>query len=419
VHAAKKGNETVMVGCGVYLAEAPMESKPRPTMKAMDLVSLVREAAAILEKKGTQAYTEFRQKGSQWYHDDSYLFVFNMEGVRTFHAAEPESEGRNDISLQDVVGRPIVRMILDAGSTPYGEGWVHYMYPEPGDIFPTWKSSFVKRVVFPSGEPHIVGCGIYRMQMDKAFIEDVVDRAASLVARMGKEAFPLLRDKKGPFYFMDTYVFIQTPEGVELLNPAQPSLEGRNLIDLKDLNGKNVVRDEIAAAMTEGSAWLECYWYKPGDNQPARKQTYVRKVSYDGQTVIIGSGYYHDEPGTNDRTAGFQKIAWKELDVQQLTGNLTRQYVFGEKGTISRFTAKAGTKVARHYHENEEFAYILSGSVRYIFDDREVVLNTDETMIVPPNVPHGLAILEDTVLLDFFAPERRDWLRGEDQYLRS
>jgi signal transduction histidine kinase len=304
VHAARKGDETVMVGCGVYLADAPVEIMPKATTSAMELASLVREAADILEKQGQQAFGEFRRKDSKWYHEDTYLFVFDMNGNRVFHAAEPQTEGNNDISLKDVMGRPIVSMILEAGSAPNGEGWVHYMYPEPGAVFPVWKSSFVKRVVFPSGTPYIVGCGIYRMQMDKAFIEDVVERAASLVAQKGKEAFPLLRDRKGPFVFMDTYVFIQTPEGTELVNPAQPSLEGKNLFELKDLKGKSFVRDEIAAAIKEGKAWLECYWYKPGDNRPVPKQTFVRRVSHDGETFIVGSGFYSDESGDTGKMTG-------------------------------------------------------------------------------------------------------------------
>ena len=297
VHAARKGDETVMVGCGVYLPGAPLEIKPKARKTATELISLVREASEILALQGPKAFSEFRLKDSKWYHDDTYLFVFDLNGVRVFHAAEPETEGRNDISLKDVMGKPMVSMILETGSTPYGEGWVHYMYAEPGNIFPVWKSSFVKRVVFPSGTPYIVGCGIYRMQMDKAFIEDVVDRAASLVSLKGKEAFPLLRDRKGPFVFMDTYVFIQTPQGIELVNPAQPSLEGKNLIDLKDLKGRSFVRDEINAALKDGKAWLECYWYKPGDNEPVPKLTFVRRVDHDDETFIVGSGFYRDEPG--------------------------------------------------------------------------------------------------------------------------
>jgi signal transduction histidine kinase len=95
--------------------------------------------------------------------------------------------------------------------------------------------------------------------------------------------------------FLDTYVFVDSPDGTELVNGAQRSLEGKNIIDLKDLNGKALARDYIAAAMKDGSAWVDYYWYKPGDNTPARKQAYVRKVQYGQDTYIVGSGLYMND----------------------------------------------------------------------------------------------------------------------------
>ena len=53
-----------------------------------------------------------------------------------------------------------------------------------------------------------------------------------------------------------------------------------------------MVREEIDAAMKEGSAWLDFYWYRPGENEPARKRTYVRKVRSGKDTYIVGSGIY-------------------------------------------------------------------------------------------------------------------------------
>jgi integrase len=61
---------------------------------------------------------------------------------------------------------------------------------------------------------------------------------------------------------------------------------------LRDLKGKAVVRDEIAATMETGSAWVDLYWYKPGHNTPARKQTFLRKVQHGQDTYIVGSGMY-------------------------------------------------------------------------------------------------------------------------------
>lgn len=292
VSRAQMGGKWVLVGCGVYLADAPKLTTTSPKMTAQELMSLVRDAAKVFEQQGEKAYPDFREKGSRWYKEGTYFFVWTMDGIRNFHAADPSSEGVNVSGLKDIHSRPFGKMILDAGATKEGEGWVHYMYPEPGDIFPTWKSSFVKRVTFPSGKKFIIGCGIYNMTLDKVFIEDVVNRAATLVAEGGKDAFPKLRDKTGSFVFMDTYVFVDNPEGIELVNPGQPSLEGKNLIREKDLHGKPVVREYIDAAMKKGSAWVDYYWYRPGDNKIAKKNTYVKKVQHGKETYVLGSGLY-------------------------------------------------------------------------------------------------------------------------------
>jgi signal transduction histidine kinase len=298
VSKAKMGDSWVLVGAGVYLADAPKAAARKQTMTATELRSFVRSAAAELEKHGEKAFPDFRKKGSKWFQEDIYLFVWSLDGTRVLHAADPTMEGKNVDGTKDALGKPYGKMFLETATSPEGEGWVHYVFPEPGDIFPAWKSSFVKRLKFPSGKEYLVGSGIYNMQMDKAFIEDLVNRAATLVEARGQDAFTELRDKQGAFYFMDTYVFVIRPDGTELVNPAQPSLEGKNLMDLKDLQGKEVVKEEIAAAMKDGSAWLEHYWYKPGDNTMAPKQTFVRRVQHGGDTYIVGSGFY----GVNGKT---------------------------------------------------------------------------------------------------------------------
>jgi signal transduction histidine kinase len=293
VSGAQLGGARVVVGCGVYLADAPRETQAPETMTAPELMALVREGAALLQQQGTQAYSEFRQPGSKWFQDNTYCFVLTLEGLTEFHAAEPQREGKKEPGI-DPRGRPFIRMMLDVGAGDTGEGWVHYLWHEPESIFPAWKSTFVKRVTLPTGETRILGCGIYNMPMDKVFIEDLVNRAAGLIGEGGRDAFPKLRDESGPFVFMDTYVFVMSPEGIELMNPAYPSLEGRDLKDVRDLRGNPAIQDEIDAAMSQGSAWLECYWYRPGDNVPARKLTYVRKVEFGGESYIVGSGIYQD-----------------------------------------------------------------------------------------------------------------------------
>lgn len=295
VKKAKMGDTWVLVGAGIYLANAPRVATSKKEVTPNDLKNFVSSAAAKLEKEGEKAFPDFRKKDSQWYKGDKYLFVWDLSGKRIFHAADPSIEGDIVDGTKDALGRPYGKMFLETASSPAGEGWVHYMYPEPGDIFPAWKSSYIERVTFPSGKQYLVGSGIYSMKMDSVLIEDMVNQATALIEEKGRKAFDELRNKKGPFYFMDTYIFVTSPEGKELVNPAQPSLEGKNLIDMKDLQENKFVKQEIDLAMQKGSGWVENTWFKPGTNNPAPKMTFVKKAEANGETFIVGSGYYPEE----------------------------------------------------------------------------------------------------------------------------
>lgn len=283
----------LLVACGVYLADAP-KGAPLTTMTAPQLMTLVHEGAVLLATRGEDAYAELGRKGSKWFGDDTYFFVWTLDGTRTFHAADPSLVGSNAAAATDSIGRPYGRMFLDVAATPSGRGWVHYMYPEPGNIFPVWKSVFLERVTLPTGEKRLIGCGVYNMKLDRTMIADVVDHAAALVAERGADAFPLLRDKRGPFVFMDTYVFVDSPQGLELVNAAQPFLEGKNVAQLRDAKGKAAAEEYIAAAMKQGSAWVDYDWYRPGSNAIAKKHTLVRKVQSPQGVYVVGSGLYGD-----------------------------------------------------------------------------------------------------------------------------
>ncbi len=294
VARATWAGETYVVGCGVYAPGSTKSVLRAVHLTPSELMQRVHEAASLIEKEGELAYLKLQEKGSRWFHDDSYFFAWSMDGERIFHAAEPERVGESVLGLRDVLGRPYAKMILEMGASREGQGWVHYLHPKPQELFPVWKSVFVQRVTYPSGRRVILGCGIYQMKVDHVLIEDLVSRAAALVSEKGPEAFSELRDRTGPYSFMDTYVFIQTPKGVELVNSAFPNLEGRSLLEVHDLKGAAVIRDELKAVESHGSAWVEARWYRPGSNAPARKLSYVKKVEHSGQIYIVGSGLYPD-----------------------------------------------------------------------------------------------------------------------------
>jgi signal transduction histidine kinase len=258
-----------------------------------DLVSLVRGAAALVASKGETVFGEFKKEGSEWRHGNLYIFILDTNGNMVLHP-DPALEGKNEMELKDINGKPVIKNILQVatGYDKRGEGWSHYEWPEPGSIFPIWKTTFAKSVVAPSGKTYVIGSGLYNMKMERCFVVDIVNDAAALIEKEGKNAFALLRDKAGPFIFMNTYVFVDIPEGVELVNPAFPNIEGKNLMDYKDTNGKLVVQDYISLALSKGAGWIDYLWPKPGEVTPSRKHTYVRKLVSGKETFIVGCGVY-------------------------------------------------------------------------------------------------------------------------------
>src|SRR5262245_5422268 len=71
-----------------------------------NLVALVEDAAALLARKGEQAFQDFGQKDSKWFNEDNYFFVYAPDGTCLFHPITPELVGQNAMSLHDINGKP-------------------------------------------------------------------------------------------------------------------------------------------------------------------------------------------------------------------------------------------------------------------------------------------------------------------------
>ena len=107
------------------------------------------------------------------------------------------------------------------------------------------------------------------------------------------------------------------------------------------------------------------------------------------------------------------------MEIEQLNDKLSRQMISGENATVSQLLLKKGAAVPRHSHMNEQYSWIISGALKFVFDDREILVGAGDVLVIPANVPHSAVALEDTVDVDIFAPRREDWIRKEDSYLRK
>jgi signal transduction histidine kinase len=263
------------------------------------LVSLVEEAAALVEKKGENAFKEFAQKDSKWLNDDYYIFAYALDGTCIFHPITPELMGKNVIDLRDINGKPIIRQITDVGRKPERDasGWVFYLWQNQTQLTPSWKSTYVRKVTAPNGQIYVVGSGSYNIKIEKVFIEERVRMAADLLKVVGKEqAFKQLQDPASPFVFLDAFIFVMDEKGYTLVDPAFPTLGGRDLSEFKDAVGFYAIRELLNKLTQADEAWVQYLWPKPGSPVAARKLVYARKISIDGEALIVGSDFFLATP---------------------------------------------------------------------------------------------------------------------------
>jgi quercetin dioxygenase-like cupin family protein len=64
-----------------------------------------------------------------------------------------------------------------------------------------------------------------------------------------------------------------------------------------------------------------------------------------------------------------------------------------------------------HSHPHRQVTYIISGSFEVQVGEKKQVLKKGDCFFVPPDILHGVEALEDSALVDVFAPYREDFLK--------
>lgn len=102
-------------------------------------------------------------------------------------------------------------------------------------------------------------------------------------------------------------------------------------------------------------------------------------------------------------------IPWEDL------GNgMKRKVFFNDRLTfvileINRPAEKDG-EIALHSHPHDQISYVLEGKIRVKVGTEEKIIEAGGLDIIPSNVPHGVQVLSDKlVLFDIFTPTREDF----------
>ena len=118
----------------------------------------------------------------------------------------------------------------------------------------------------------------------------MVKRAEAYVKANGRDkALAEFSNPQGSFKDRDQYVMVYDRAGVCLAHGANAKLIGKILIELKDADGKLMLKSFVETAYgPAGKGWVDYKWPNPLSKAIEQKSTYVEK--YDD--MIIGVGIY-------------------------------------------------------------------------------------------------------------------------------
>lgn len=113
-----------------------------------------------------------------------------------------------------------------------------------------------------------------------------------------------------------------------------------------------------------------------------------------------------------------ERYNWSAIAEEKMNPLLSRQVIHTGQMSIARIKLRKGAVVPLHQHVNAQVSMVRTGALRFDMGGESVVVHAGEVVAIPPNMPHRVEALEDSMATDLFTPQREDWIRGDDAYLR-
>ena len=117
----------------------------------------------------------------------------------------------------------------------------------------------------------------------------MVKKAVGFIKANGAEkAYAEFSNPKGQFVDRDLYIAVYDMNGKCLAHGANAKMIGRDLMDNKDVDGKEFVKERVEMMKKQTSGWQDYKFRNPTSNQVEPKSMYVERVN----DVIVGCGIY-------------------------------------------------------------------------------------------------------------------------------
>lgn len=117
----------------------------------------------------------------------------------------------------------------------------------------------------------------------------MVKKGVAFMKANGKEKLLAeVLNNKGQFVDRDLYLSVWDLHAKVLAHGANARMVGKDIIDLKDADGKSFMKEIVSKAASSGSGWVDYKWVNPVTKEIQAKSAYFEKAD----DVIISSGFY-------------------------------------------------------------------------------------------------------------------------------
>lgn len=119
----------------------------------------------------------------------------------------------------------------------------------------------------------------------------MVEKAIAHIKKVGRDkAFADFNNKQGPFTDRDLYVVVYDLNGKVLAHGANEKMIGKDVIELRDSDGKYFVKErvEMMSKSPNAKGWQDYKFMNPVSRQIEPKSMYIHRF----EDLIVGCGIY-------------------------------------------------------------------------------------------------------------------------------
>jgi quercetin dioxygenase-like cupin family protein len=98
-----------------------------------------------------------------------------------------------------------------------------------------------------------------------------------------------------------------------------------------------------------------------------------------------------------------------DIEVRELRPGFFGKFIHGDKGTVTVWDIKKGSRLETHSHVHEQITYVTAGQLQMNIGGEEYTFTAGMTHVIPSGVPHSAIAKTDVKVIDFFSPARDDY----------